>query len=408
MKKKTKHYFPFVVIVFAVLCWFSMDTSVVHGAYEALETNYKDKYNPNTMVGYPDTGTYALAMDVHQPGQDSFRVYLPEGAEKVDFRLYVEQDAKVGAVVRMGQKPQCTYNISSDEYYDLPWGAYDGTSVDALDGQDYQARNRGGQIVILSSATVSANHAGEWIYVKILKYDSRDIGIVYFDVWVDAAKYKAWYDGYDWDGNNPSQPFSGSTGGSCDPVWAEGGAEGDDGDDGDDGDYPLPDIPVPDPAPDPDPVPEPEPEPEPVVDGQYVEGNNMYLSVDIGSGEGFISKTDFYSISSMILKEVEMVFETPPQGQVHCYAAYLKDGDMYVAEKDLGGNIVFVRYRENDTLKSYDAAYNLESGNTYRCGAFESLEEMNSDILSEQGVLFACIVVAADGSTHGMVFGFDG
>ena len=405
MKKKTKHYFHFVVIVFAVLCWFSINTPAVYGAYDALETDFKGTYNPE---GQPTEGTYMLVnLEVSQPG-DFFRVYVPGGATKIGFKLYVPQDAMIGAAVRMGQTPECTYNIAPDEYFDLPWGPYDGTSVATIDGQDFQARNMGGQIVILSSATASVD--GEWIYVKILKYDSNDIGILYFAVWVDAEAYKDWYDNADWDGNNPSQPFSGSTGGSCDPVWAEGGAEGGGGDDGgDDGGYPLPDFPIPDPVDD-DPVDDDPVDDDPVDDrtGQYVEGNNMYLSVDVGSGEGVISRTDFYSISSMILKQVEMVFENPPEGQVHCYAAYLKDGDMYVAEKDLGGNIVFVRYRENDTLKSYDAAYNLESGTTYRCTAFESLDEISSTILSEQGVLFACLVVAADGSTQGMVFGFDG
>jgi len=398
MKKKTKHYFSFVVIVFAVLCWFSMDTSAAYGAYEALETNYKNTFNPDTLAGYPETGTYVLDTLVYNPGKDTFRLYLPQGAIRVNLKLSrLVQDAKIGAVVRMGQYPQCTYNIAPDEYYDLPWGSSDGTSVAALDGKDFQARYSGGAICILSSATVSASDAGEWIYVKVLKYDSTVVGSVVFEVTVDAEDYKAWYDGYDWDGNNPSQPFSGSTGGFCDPVWEEGGATGGGGGGGTGGGggYPIPDFPIPDPVPDPNGT------------GQHVEGNNMYLSVDVGSGEAVISKTDFYSIPSMILKQVEMVFENPPQGLVHCYAAYLKDDDLYVAEKDLGGNIVFMRYRENDTLKSY-AAYNFGSGTTYRCTAFERLDEMNSAILSEHGVLFACLVVAEDGSAHGMVFGFDG
>jgi hypothetical protein len=268
--------------------------------------------------------------------------------------------------------------------------------VAALDGKDFQASNRGGHIIILSSATVSASHAGEWIYIKILKYESTAVvGSVQFEVTVDAAKYKAWYDGYTgWDAQgNPSQPFSGSTGGYCDPVWAVGGAVGGGGGGtGGGGGYPLlPNFPVTN-------VP---------AGNQYHEGNNMYLSVDVGSGEGVVSKTDFYSIPSMILKQVKMVFENTPQGLVHCYAAYLKDGDMYVAEKDLGGNIIFVRYRENDTLKSY-ADYNFESGNTYDCTAFERLDEMSPAILSEQDVLFACVVLAEDGSVQGMVFGFDG
>ncbi|MBE9572999.1 MAG: hypothetical protein IMF11_20430 [Proteobacteria bacterium] len=412
MKKKTKHYFPFVVIVFAVLCWFSMDTPAAYGAYEALETNYQSKYNPDN---YPATGNYQLVnMEVHNPGKSTFRVYIPQGATRADLRFYMGQDVKIGAAVRMGLHPECVYNINVDEYYDLPWGRYDGTSVAALYGKDFQARNLGGQIVILSSATVSAG--GEWIYVKVLKYDSSDIGIVYLAVWVDAAQYKAWYDGYTgWDAqNNPSQTLSGSTGGYCNPVWAEGGAEGGGGDDtGGSGGYPLPDIPTPDPGDDPvddDPVDDDPVDDDPVDDGtdQYSEGNNIYLSVDVGSGEGVVSKTfDSNGFSSMILKQVKMVFENPPQGLVHCYAAYLKDGDMYVAEKDLGGDIVFIRYRENDTLKSY-ADYTFSgSADTYYCTAFETLHEIRPAILSKHEVLFACVVLAEDGSVQGTVFGFD-
>ena len=248
--KKTKHYFSCVVIVFAVLCWFSMDTPAAYGAYEALETNYQSKYNPDN---YPATGNYQLVnMEVHNPGKSTFRVYIPQGATRADLRFYMGQDVKIGAAVRMGLHPECVYNINMDGYYDLPWGRYDGTSVAALYGKDFQARNQGGQIVILSTAKVSTG--GEWIYVKVLKYDSSDIGIVYLAVWVDAAQYKTWYDDYTgWDAqNNPSQTLSGSTGGYCNPVWAKGGAEGGGGDDTGGGYPPFPPFPPLPPEPDPE------------------------------------------------------------------------------------------------------------------------------------------------------------
>ena len=240
MRKKTKHYFRFIVIIFAILCWFSLDAPAVYGAYEALETNYRNIFNPATLPGYPETGTYLLQTIVKRPRKNFFRLYLPPGATRVNFRLCAEQDAKIGAVVRMGLYPKCEYNIFANKYYDLPWGPYNGTSVVALDGQDFQARNMGGQIVILSSATTPANHIGEWIYVKILKYESKNISLVQFEVTIDAAKYKIWYNGYtgwsaEWDAQgNPFQLFSGKEGGYCDPVWKEGevGSDGRDGRDG--------------------------------------------------------------------------------------------------------------------------------------------------------------------------------
>ena len=186
-------------------------------AYDALETNYKDKYNPNR---FPETGEYMLVnLDVSSPGL-TFRVYVPGGATKVGFKLYVPQDAQIGVAVRMGQYPQCNYVIVPEDYYDLPWGPYNGTSIAALNGLDFQARNMGGQIVILSSAIVSGGE-NEWIYVKVLRYDSNVIGILYLAVWVDAVEYKDWYDNHDWDGENPSQPFSGNLGGYCDSAWGE-------------------------------------------------------------------------------------------------------------------------------------------------------------------------------------------
>ena len=196
-------------------------------AYDAL-FNFKAKFNPDTLPGYPETGTYVLDTLVYRPRKNSFRLYLPPGAIRVNFRLCAEQDAKIGAAVRMGLYPKCEYNIFANTYYDLPWGPYNGTLVRMTNGQDFQARNMGGQIVIFSSASVSTSHAGEWVYVKILKHESKNISLVQFEVTVNAVKYKIWYDGYtgwsaEWDRHgNPFQQFSGKEGGSCDPAWKEG------------------------------------------------------------------------------------------------------------------------------------------------------------------------------------------
>ncbi len=45
-----------------------------------------------------------------------------------------------------------------------------------------------------------------------------------------------------------------------------------------------------------------------------------------------------------------VVVEDPPDGPVAFYAAYLKDGSLYVATKDITGKIAFEKFREGDSL----------------------------------------------------------
>ena len=183
--------------------------------------NFKVKFDPNTLPGYPETGTYVLEYITTRSRNDPFRLYIPKGATRVNYRLCSTQGGKIGAAIRIGWHSRCLYTIVPSEYYDLPWGPYNGTSVVALDGLDFQGRNMGGQIVILSSSSTPANYLGEWVYTKVLRFDSAELSLIQFEVTVDAAKYKTWYTDFGgWDAKgNPIEQFSGGTCGYCSDEW---------------------------------------------------------------------------------------------------------------------------------------------------------------------------------------------
>lgn len=147
--------------------------------------------------------------------------------------------------------------------------------------------------------------------------------------------------------------------------------------------------------------------PFPITDKeQLVKGNKMYINIK--NKADIITRTDFYSIPSMILKEVKITFENPPKGQVLCYAAYSKYGNLYAAEKDLNGKIVFVRLYEEDTPSSYAKHTFSKSNNTYCCTVFEKLDTIDSVALEELDALFVFIVTTENGDARGITFKFDG
>lgn len=140
---------------------------------------------------------------------------------------------------------------------------------------------------------------------------------------------------------------------------------------------------------------------------QVVVGNNMYLNIYLRDKENGATKLNFCSIPSMILKEVEITFENPPQGDLLCYTGYIKEDDLYIAESNLGGDIIFMKHYDDDVLSKHVPKYNFGSGNVYCCRAFEVLNELNQNVLLNLNVRFGIFLVSKDNIFHGLWFGFN-
>lgn len=189
--------------------------------YDALY-NYKNKFNPATLPGYPEgEGLYHLEDEIYDPGA-YFRLYLPPGANRATLVLtQIYQNGKIGVAVRKGYYPRCYYDLHEEDYYDLPWGSSGGTTVSELNGKDFQGRNAGGAIWLLDGQSVPSAEAGEWIYLRRLWFENIKWNVVQFTVRVDAPTYKTWYTDFgDWDaGGNPIEMFSGGNCGYCSDAW---------------------------------------------------------------------------------------------------------------------------------------------------------------------------------------------
>jgi len=208
-----------VVGLLAILWW----PEPSNAAYSPLPNNYKSVQAPAD--DWDKEKQFGL--DISSPGS-TFRVFIPGGTTKVSLITYTERDVRLGVVARFGMAPQCSYTTkkNEEEYYALPWNDNQGTSINGINGKDYQARNWGGILRILdfSMAPISSSKAG-WVYVKAVPYEDGSLQAMAFYVTVDVEAYKAWYEeeGAQWSGQSPvGNP--GQSGGTCDPLWSKAGS----------------------------------------------------------------------------------------------------------------------------------------------------------------------------------------
>ncbi|MCP4680750.1 MAG: hypothetical protein GY864_00270 [Desulfobacterales bacterium] len=94
------------------------------------------------------------------------------------------------------------------------------------------------------------------------------------------------------------------------------------------------------------------------------------------------------------------------EGAYYCYAAYLKDGDLYLAEQDISGEIIFQRFRDGDSVKNF--MLKTFSGETsWAPDVFNSLPNPDLNIVRTRGVFFLLAVAPAGGGPmEGTIFTF--
>ncbi|MCP4681087.1 MAG: hypothetical protein GY864_01995 [Desulfobacterales bacterium] len=113
-----------------------------------------------------------------------------------------------------------------------------------------------------------------------------------------------------------------------------------------------------------------------------------------------------YGSSNMIIITPTLNFSSGLAGAYYCYAAYLKDGDIYLAEQDLSGETVFRRFLVGDSVKNF--MLKVFSGETsWTPNVFSSLPYADLNIVRTHGVLFLLAVVpVSGGSMEGAIFTF--
>ncbi len=94
-------------------------------------------------------------------------------------------------------------------------------------------------------------------------------------------------------------------------------------------------------------------------------------------------------------------------GTYYCYAAYSKDGDIYLAEQDISGETIFRRFRSGDSVKNFKQK--TFSGQTsWTPDVFNSLPNPDLNIIQTRGVVFLLAVAPAGGGPmEGVIFTFE-
>ncbi len=104
--------------------------------------------------------------------------------------------------------------------------------------------------------------------------------------------------------------------------------------------------------------------------------------------------------------DVKPVLEFPVglEGVYDCYAAYAKDGDIYIAEPDISGEYIFQRFRIGDSAKTFERK--TFTGDTFWAPeVFSGLPTPDMNIVKNRWVIFLLAVAPVGGDTlEGVIF----
>ncbi len=110
--------------------------------------------------------------------------------------------------------------------------------------------------------------------------------------------------------------------------------------------------------------------------------------------------------NGMITLNPTLNFSTGLQGVYNCYAACSIDGDIYFAEENFNGEIVFQKLQEGGVVKSFEKR--VFSGETsWTCDVFSDLGPTNTSVIRDHEVFF--LIAAAPenfGPPEGALFTF--
>ncbi len=140
------------------------------------------------------------------------------------------------------------------------------------------------------------------------------------------------------------------------------------------------------------------------------------VTVDNNGGEGPgqtflaelfpVSQVHLVQTTGVITLNPMLEFETGLQGVYDCYAAFSKDGDIYLAEEDLLGDIVFVRFRDGDNVKNF-AKRSFSGETSWTSNVFSSMVHPQLDVINNRGVVFLIAVAPVGGGPlEGAIFTF--
>ncbi|MCP4691566.1 MAG: hypothetical protein GY859_26205, partial [Desulfobacterales bacterium] len=94
------------------------------------------------------------------------------------------------------------------------------------------------------------------------------------------------------------------------------------------------------------------------------------------------------------------------EGRYDCFAVYAQDGDLYLAEPNIAGAMVFRRFRDGDNIKYFERK-TFHGETSWTPGVFSSLPTPNMEIIESRGVLFLLAVAPVEGGPlEGVIFTF--
>ena len=336
----------------------------------------------------------------------TFSMYVPKGTKRVTVILFCHRDREVAAVARFGSQPQGDY--SGLDYDDIE--ANHGERLASLKASDCLFRNTGGHMTIVDQV-MSPLAGGGWLYIKVFK---NSIFMAQWSNQVDVESYLSWYKTMN-SGNWAAFEAAGSIedenpGGGSSPPPSD---DPDDSDytnnpafgygDDDGGNYTGNDS----------------SSSNPLLDllnsfgennqdqgtgdqdqgtGDQDQGSgdpDPEMSINLDATDSEIQEfSDFGGRSTLILSP-SLSMENPPQGAVRCYAGFSLGEMAYLGQRDVFGNIVFVKYLLGDSLKDYGVEV-LSSGGDWICGAFESLGPI--PLVEELSQITFAVAIAPNGN----------
>ncbi len=117
-----------------------------------------------------------------------------------------------------------------------------------------------------------------------------------------------------------------------------------------------------------------------------------------------VAKWQIVEVDGPINVKPVLEFPVGLEGVYDCYAAYAKDGDIYIAEQDISGDYIFQRFRMGDSAKTF--ARKSFSGDTFWApDVFSSLPTPDMNVVKNRWVIFLLAVVPVGGDTlEGVIF----
>ncbi len=368
--------------------------------YQETRTGFRQQANvtdsrvlcASDTVCSPEPLKFSTSNDVRNHYQ-YFRFYVPPGATFAALTLYVPRDALMAAVGRFGSPP--TWNMATP-FSSIPMTTTSWESIVAGTGV---SGNQGGRIELVNGGLPSSlaitetdyrspsyNYMGRWLYVKVLNYTSGQASSIIFQVTVNTAEYKKWYNfmtekGY-WANfeavgsvvTTPTTPTtttpttgdtSSTTPVTGNPIFGGIDYNGTSGSTTTTSPSLL-DLLNGTPT---------TTTPTTTTPTQTVSTNlTTFLTgsyLDELTGPVMVN----HSASKMRITS-GLYYTGLPYGHVRCYAAYVENGELYMAQRQSNGSIDFLKYISGD-IPYYDVTF-LNGSTNWTCTAFNNLGEIDT------------------------------